>query len=140
MLQEINDYLRHFLWLELNSPFADGEIISILVAIIPSAWHRKTVSINFKPSPKSLTDVIEYLEHLERLEGRTQRTLHQKIRLRSHLSQRVRPRERTLRQNKLRKESRGLKSLNQIILRKKSVLIVRIPMVGTGLMTQKSAI
>ena len=68
-LQEINGYLRHFPGLDLNSPLADGEIISILVAMIPSAWRRKMVSINFEPLTKNLMDVIEYLEQLEVLEA-----------------------------------------------------------------------
>ena len=89
-------------------------------------------------------DIIEYLEHLEVLEAtkisRIQRTFYQKIRLRSYLNQRVSPRERAPRQNKLRKESRGRNPQNQIILTKSSVLIVRVPMVGTGLIAQKTAI
>ena len=68
-LQEINGYLRHFPGPDLNSPLADGEIISILVAMIPSAWRRKMVSINFEPLTKNLMDVIEYLEQLEVLEA-----------------------------------------------------------------------
>ena len=48
---------------------ADGEIISILVAMIPSAWRRKMVSINFETLTKSLMDAIEYLEPLEVLEA-----------------------------------------------------------------------
>ena len=61
--------MRHFPGPDLNSPLADGEIISILVAMIPLAWRRKMVSINFEPLTKSLMDVIEYLGQLEVLEA-----------------------------------------------------------------------
>ena len=56
-LQEINGYLRHFPGSDLKSPSADGEIISILVAMMASAWCRKMVNINFGPLIKSLMDV-----------------------------------------------------------------------------------
>ena len=68
-LQEINNYLLNFPGPDLNTPLAEGEIISILVAMIPSAWHRKMVSINFEPLTKKFIEVIEYLEQLEVLDA-----------------------------------------------------------------------
>ena len=68
-LQEINNYLSNFPGPDLNTPLAEGEIISILVAMIPSAWHRKMVSINFEPLTKKFIEVIEYLEQLEVLDA-----------------------------------------------------------------------
>ena len=68
-LQEINGYLRRFPGLDLNSPLADGEIVSILVTMIPLVWRRKMVNIDFEPLTKSLMDIIEYLEQLEVLEA-----------------------------------------------------------------------
>ena len=68
-LQEINNYLSNFPGPDLNTPLAEGEIISILVAMIPAVWCRKMVSINFEPLTKSINEVIEYLEQLEVLDA-----------------------------------------------------------------------
>ena len=68
-LQEINNYLRYFLGPDLNTPLTDGDIISILVAMVLSQRRRKTVSINFEPLNKTMLEVIEYMEQLEVLES-----------------------------------------------------------------------
>ena len=47
---------------------ADGDLISILVAMVPSQWRRKMISINFEPLNKTMLEVIEYMEQLEVLE------------------------------------------------------------------------
>ena len=59
MLQEINGYLKHFLGPDLNSTLAGGEIISILVAMAPTVWCMKMVSINLDSLTKTLMEVIE---------------------------------------------------------------------------------
>ena len=68
-LQEINNYLKHFPGPDLNTPLADGDLISILVAMVPSQWRRKMISINFEPLNKTMLEVIEYMEQLEVLES-----------------------------------------------------------------------
>ena len=60
-----NGYLKLFLGPDLNSPFVDDEIISILVAMIQTVWCRKMVSVYFEPLSKSLMEVIGYFELLE---------------------------------------------------------------------------
>ena len=44
--QEINNYLKHFLGPVLNTPLADGDLISILVAMVPSQWHREMIIVS----------------------------------------------------------------------------------------------
>ena len=68
-LQEINNYLRHFPGPDLNAPLADEDLISILVAMVPSQWCRKMIIINFEPLNKTMVEVIECMEQLEVLES-----------------------------------------------------------------------
>ena len=61
-LQEMNIYLEYFLGPDLHTPLVNGDFISILVAMVPSQWQRKMISINFEPLNKTMLEVIEYME------------------------------------------------------------------------------
>ena len=78
MLQKINNYLKYFLWTDLNTYLADGDLFSILVVIVPSQWQRKMISINFEPLNKNMLEVIAYMEQLEVLESLERKKVNKK--------------------------------------------------------------
>ena len=59
---------------DLNTPLADGDLISIFVAMVPYQWRRKIISINFELLNKTILEVIEYMEQLEVLETTEKKT------------------------------------------------------------------
>ena len=131
-LQEINNYLSNFPGPDLNTPLAEGELISILIAMIPAVLRRKMVSINFEPLTKSINEVIEYLEQLEVLDATEKKQTQKKSEAENKTKEKSKSKgksQKRVPKAKIRKES-----LNQKILMRtrSSVHFARETVVNTG--------
>ena len=62
-LKGINGLLKPFPGPE-NKPLSEGDLIESLVNMATAQWCKSMVKINFEHMQKTLTEVVEYLEHL----------------------------------------------------------------------------
>ena len=67
-IEEINELLKHFLRTEII-PLSEGDLIEIIVNMVPVQWCKSMIQINFEHIPKTLTVVVEYLEYLDVLDA-----------------------------------------------------------------------
>ena len=62
--QDFNNYLTSFLLPDIKS-FLHGEIIEILLSMIPTVWVNSMVATGLEPREKSYENLSEYLVYLE---------------------------------------------------------------------------
>ena len=68
-LTEMNNYLRLFPGPDSNVPLGEGDLIDILVRMVPTAWRESMMTANFEPMHHTLLEVVEYFEQLEVIES-----------------------------------------------------------------------
>ena len=68
-VMEMNNYLRLLSGLDSNVPLGEGDLIDILVHMVPTTWHESMMTANFEPIYHTLLEVVEYLEQIEVIES-----------------------------------------------------------------------
>ena len=68
-LTELNNYLGLFPGPDSNTPLGEGDLIDILVRMVPTAWRESMMTANFEPMHHTLLEVVEYFEQLEVIES-----------------------------------------------------------------------
>ena len=68
-LTEMDNYLRLFPGPDSNVPLGEGDLIDILVRMVPTTWHESMMTTNFEPMHHNLLEVVEYFEQLEVIES-----------------------------------------------------------------------
>ena len=65
----MNNYLRLFPGPDSNVPLGEGDLIDILVRMLPTTWRESMMTANFEPMHHTLLEVVEYFEQLEVIES-----------------------------------------------------------------------
>ena len=68
-LTELNNYLGLFPGPDSNTPLGEGDLIDILVRMVPTVWRESMMTANFEPMHHTLLEVVEYFEQLEVIES-----------------------------------------------------------------------
>ena len=68
-LTDMNKCLRLFPGPDSNVPSGKGDLINILVCMVPTAWRESMMTANFEPMHHTLLEVVDYFEQLEVVES-----------------------------------------------------------------------
>ena len=60
----IRNNLEYFQRPDSNAPLIEGDLINILIQMVPAQYHRSMISINIYPCKKNMKEVIEYMAKL----------------------------------------------------------------------------
>ena len=87
----------------------EGDLIDILVRMVPTAWHESMMTANFEPMHHTLLEVVEYFKQLEVIESakrpeslRKPKRISQKIRSNPRLNLREMAKRKILRKERER--------------------------------------